>query len=171
MAKHTFTLYKSLINETVKNKTHVTAHILRASDKNASEVAYHEEIGDEAYHDRMLERELYASIDKIKAELIGYLDSNGSGNNVDTKMQEDSITFEIYLNARYNASFLKPLADLVSAYIEDNMLYKWWSNVGNQNMKQTYLEQMNGDLVSIMKCFIKSAPASSTKSYGDITAE
>lgn len=168
----TFSIYPKLIYETVKNKTHVTAHVLRASDKNASEVAFHQEIGDEAFHDRMLERELYAGIDKIKAEIIGYLDvaSSSTSTNISTQVNDDSITFSLELNSRYNTAYLKPLADLVSEYIEDFILYKWWSNAGNQNMKQTYFEQMNGDLASILKCFIKSAPKAETQSYANISA-
>ena len=170
MATHSFKLYKSLIYETVKNETHITAHATRATESNAAELAYHEEAGDETYHERKLERELYASLDKIKAELIGYLDGNGViKSEFGSGDASDEITFTIELNSRYNTSYLKPLADLTSKYVEDNMLFEWWTAL-NQNEAKVYAEHTELDRQAILKCFIKNAPTASEKSYADVTS-
>lgn len=169
-----FILYKSLIMETVKNETHITAHVARASDKNASELAFHEEAGDEEYHSRKLERSLYASIDKAKAAIIGYLNTeSGAGNNISTTWTKDSagnddkLTVTLSLSSRFNPSYLAPLADLISKYIEDNMLHEWWTPI-NQNFAKMYSEKAAVALSDVLRCFIKNAPNKSTKTYSDI---
>lgn len=163
-----FTLYKSLIYETVKNETHISAHVQRATDKNASELAYHEEAGDEQFHVRKLERALYASVDKIKAEIIGYLDTNSATANITTTYNDDAILFTVILSDRFNAAYLTPLADLVSKFIEDNMLFLWWTPI-NANTAKNYAEHTELDRQQVLKCFIKNAPAQSEKSYANIT--
>lgn len=169
--KKSFVLYKSLIMETVKNETHITAHVARAIDKNASELAFHEEAGDETYHERKLNRSLYASIDKIKAEIIGYLNTeSGSSNNIITVIDpsnDGEIKFTITLSSRFNVSYLTPLADLMSKYIEDNMLFEWWTPI-NQNNAKMYADKAELDRQSVLKCFIKNAPTPSSKTYGDV---
>lgn len=168
-----FVLYKSLIMETVKNETHITAHVARAADKNASELAFHEEAGDEEYHNRKLERSLYASIDKAKAAIIGYLNTeNGSGNNITTAWDtdKDKLTVTLSLSSRFNPSYLAPLADLISKYIEDNMLHEWWTPI-NQNFAKMYFEKSAVALSDVLRCFIKNAPNISPKTYNDIWTE
>lgn len=168
-----FVLYKSLIMETVKNETHISAHVARALDSKAAELAFHEEAGDESYHTRKLERSLYASVDKIKADIIGYLNTeSGASSNITTTYGSDAegtITFQLTLSARFNTSYLTPLADLISKFVEDNMLHEWWTPI-NQNNAKVYLEKAEMDRQSVLKCFIKNAPSQSSKNYGDVAA-
>ena len=167
MAKKTFTLYKSLIMETVKNETHISAHVARASDKGATELAYQEEAGDETFHTRKLERAMYASLDKIKAEIIGYLDTTASSNNVEMNIADDTITIMFDLSSRFNEAYLTPLADLISKFVEDNMLFLWWTPI-NPGTAKNYADHVELDRQSILKCFIKNAPQTSDKSYADV---
>lgn len=165
-----FTLYKSLIIETVKNETHIAAHITRASNKEAAEIAFHQEAGDESYHERKLERSLYASIDKVKAMIIGFLDTAGTVANITTTTNDDAIKFNMTLSDRFNAAYLTPLADLASKYVEDNMMVLWWTPIDPSRAK-VYSEHVELDRQSIIQCFIKNAPASSSKTYQDVTGK
>lgn len=168
VTKSTFKLYKSLIYETVKNETHISAHVARAMDKNASELAFQEEAGDEAYHERKLERTLFSSLDKIKAEIIGYLNTESdSSNNLTCTMNGDEITFTMTLSSRFNTSYLTPLADLISKYVEDTMLFDWWTPINANNAKM-YSEKAELDRQSVLKCFIKNAPSASNYSYANV---
>lgn len=165
MAVKTFTLYKSLIMETVKNETHISARITKAANPNASELAFHEEAGDESYHERKLERDLFGAIDKLKSELSNYV----AGSSVSSTISDDTIEIKLDLGDRINTGFLTPLADLFSKYIEDTMLMEWWTPINADRMK-IYMEHSLLDLQNIRNCFAKSAPSSSSKGYGDITA-
>lgn len=165
-----FVLYKSLIMETVKNETHIAAHVSRATVKDGAELAFQEEAGDEGYHERKLERCLYVSLDRVKAAMIGYLNREwGSGSSIATSWDggQECITFSLCLSSRFDGSYLTPLADLVSKYVEDDMLSEWWAPI-NAGMSKVYSEKCAVALSDVMRCFIKGAPCPSDKSYGDV---
>lgn len=151
--------------ETVKNETHITARITKSANSNAAELAFHEEAGDESYHERKLERDLFGAIDKLKSELSNYV----LGESVSSAISDDTIEIKLDLGDRINSGYLTPLADLFSKFIEDTMLAEWWTPINADRMK-IYLEHSILDLQNIRKCFVKAAPAASSHDYGQITA-
>ena len=161
------TLIKSLILESVKNETFQKGKFDKAVDAKAVTAAYVEQAGNEAYHERILQRSLYTSLEELKTHLSDYLSSVGgttADNNIDTEETADNIILTLVVSDRFNRGYTDSLARLSSKYIEEAMLMDWWRPV-NEKQSAMYANFVERDLAAIKRCFNKTAPVAPTVPY------
>jgi hypothetical protein len=153
------TLRKSQIIETVKNETFLSGQFEKAANSDAITAAYHEQAGDEAYQERMMNRNLQTNLGELKTFLSDYLTSigNTTADNIYSSEEGDSIILSLVVSDRFNKGFADPLAKLCSKYIEEAMLVDWWKPI-NDKRAGIYSSFLEKDLVAIRRCFNKTAP-------------
>ena len=160
-------LVKSLILESVKNETFFRGNIDRAADPKAVTVAYHEQAGNEAYQQRMLERGLTLGLEELKTYLSDYLSSTGgtsADNNIESSEENDIILIKLCVSDRFNKGYTNSLAKLCSKYIEESMLMDWWKPI-NEKQSALYAQFVERDLAAIKRCFNKTAPTAPSVPY------
>ena len=161
------TLIKPLIIESVKNETFQKGKFDKAVDSKAVTAAYVEQAGNEDYHERILERSLYTSLEELKTHLSDYLSSIGgstANNNISSEEEGDNIILELVVSDRFNHGYTDSLARLSAKYIEEAMLMDWWRPV-NEKQSAMYANFVERDLAAIKRCFNKTAPAAPTVPY------
>lgn len=165
------TLIKSLIIDAVKSETFFRGQVAKAVDQKAITEAYHEQAGDDAYQERLLERALYTNLEDLKTHLSDYLNSEGGSttadNNIGSEVNNDTITITLYVSDRFNDGFTESLARLSSKYIEESMLMDWWKPV-NEKQSALYAQFVERDLAAIKRCFNKTAPSAPTVPYTQV---
>ena len=164
------TLVKSLIIESVKNETFQKGKFDKAVDSKAVTAAYVEQAGNEDYHERILQRSLYTSLEELKTHLSDYLSSVGGStadNNISSSESGDNIIISLVVSDRFNHGYTDSLARLSSKYIEEAMLMDWWRSV-NEKQSAMYANFVERDLAAIKRCFNKTAPAAPTVPYTTI---
>lgn len=151
-------IIRSVIIDAVKTDTHIKGTIDKSLDERASRAAYNETAGDEAYHERKIDRTITASAENLVAEISDMLSGNAE---VQASFDDsEKIKISVGVDARFNTSFAPTLARLSSEYITNYVLVLWWGAITNgQNQVQFYTQLSNSYLNSIRKCFNKMAPA------------
>jgi hypothetical protein len=162
----TLTLIKPLILESVKNETFQRGRFDKAVDPKAISAAYVEQAGNEDYHERILSRTLYTSLEELKTHLSDYLTSAGStsGDNIASEEQGDDIIITLVVGDRFNHAYTDSLAKLSAKYIEEAMLMDWWRPI-NEKQSALYANFVERDLAAIKRCFNKTAPAAPSYKY------
>lgn len=163
-------ILRSVIVDAVKTDTHIKGTIDKSLDERASRAAYNETAGDEAYHERKIDRTITASAENLVAEISDMLSGNAE---VQANFDDsEKIKISVGVDARFNTSFAPTLARLSSEYITNYVLVLWWGAITNgQNQVQFYTQLSNSYLNSIRKCFNKMAPAAPTIKEGSDTRE
>lgn len=159
------TINKPLVIESVKNETFhkgqmdKTLATANQSGAPAIAVAYHEQAGDETYHERILDRGFFSNLGELKTYFTEYLTASGqtAGDNVTETTEGNNIILTLSVTDRFNTSFTDPLAKLCAEYITNAMLMDWWRPV-NKEQSALYATFMNRNLTAINRCFIKTAP-------------
>jgi len=162
----TLTLIKPLILESVKNETFQRGKFDKAVDPKAISAAYVEQAGNEDYHERILERTFYTSLEELKTHLSDYLSSSGSttGDNIASSVNGDNVTITLVVGNRFNHGYTDTLAKLSAKYIEEAMLMDWWRPI-NEKQSSLYANFVERDLAAIKRCFNKTAPVAPTYQY------
>jgi hypothetical protein len=162
----TLTLIKPLILESVKNETFQRGKFDKAVDPKAITAAYVEQAGNEDYHERILERTFYTSLEELKTHLSDYLSSNGSttGDNIASSISGDNVTITLVVGNRFNHGYTDTLAKLSAKYIEEAMLMDWWRPI-NEKQSTLYANFVERDLAAIKRCFNKTAPVAPSYKY------
>lgn len=164
------TLVKSLILESVKNETFQKGKFDKSVDAKAITAAYVEQAGNEAYHERILQRSLYTSLEELKTHLSDYLSSSGgttANNDISSTETGDNIIISLVVSDRFNKGYTDSLARLSSKYIEEAMLMDWWRPV-NEKQSAMYATFVERDLQAIKRCFNKTAPVAPTVPYTSV---
>lgn len=151
----------SLILEAVKAETFIRGNIDKAANDTAYKQAYHEEAGDEQFHERKLMRSIYTAAEELKGMLGDYVSRQGPSlaDNIICEIAEDtdSIVFTLNVSGRFNTAFTTSLARLCSKYIEDKSLMLWWGTF-DQTQATYYATLCANDATAISRCFNKTAP-------------
>jgi len=160
------TLNKSLILNSVKNETFLRGQVIKAADQKLITEAYHEQAGNEAYQEALLNRGLYTNLEELKTHFSDYLTSSGqsTGDNIYTDEEGDNIIISLVVSDRFNTSYTTSLARLSSKYIEEAMLMDWWKPI-NEKQSALYAQFVERDLQAIKRCFNKTAPAAPSYKY------
>ena len=169
MATLTITLSKASVVEAVKGDTFITSTIDRSADavKNAG-VAYNEAAGDDAHHEKKIERFIKTAVSKFAAELAEFVDTAQDGS-ITTSITTD-ITITLTVNSRYNAGLADPLSGIALDYIVNMALYGWWISI-KPEMAKNFAALAADSLIYVRKCFAKKAPtasASQTSATGTV---
>ena len=162
----TLTLVKSLILNSVKNETFLRGQVVKAADQKLITEAYHEQAGDEAYQEAILNRGLYTNLEELKTHLSDYLTSSGqsSADNITSTEEDDDIIITLLVSDRFNHSYTNSLAKLSSKYIEEAMLMDWWKPI-NEKQSALYAQFVERELAAIKRCFNKTAPVAPSYKY------
>ena len=160
------TLVKSVIINSVKNETFLRGQVEKAADQKLITEAYHEQAGDEAYQEAMLNRGLYTNLEELKTYFSDYLTSTGqsSADNIYTGEEGDNIIISLVVSERFNSGYVDALAKLSSKYIEEAMLMDWWKPI-NEKQSALYAQFVERDLAAIKRCFNKTAPVAPSYKY------
>jgi len=167
------TIIKPLIIEAVKNETFLKGQTDKAATANASgtptggiALAYHEQAGDETYHERLIARSLATYVADFKSLLGDFLTANGqtSGDNIIETVDGDNLILTLSVSDRFNTSLTDALAKLASEYITNATLMDWWRPI-NERQSALYGTFLERNIASIRRCFNKTAPAVPTTPY------
>ena len=163
----TITITKAAVIESIKNDTFITGNVDRSIDpiKNAG-VAYNEQAGNDAYHEKKIDLLIRTAVSKFEAEIAEFAD--GSSGSVNDTIDTTTITITLIVSDRYNSGLAKPLAGLAQSYIVNMALYGWWNSI-KPDFAKGFVTLATDALVYVRKCFTKTAPGSSTTSYTDVT--
>jgi len=150
----------SLAMNSAKNETYQKGIVDKAVDPKLITAAFHEQAGNEQYHEAMLGRYMFSQIELLKTKFSDYL--TGGGNIAEDatidSTEEDGVS-EIVLNVsdRFNDGYVKTLARLSQKFVEDRMIFLWWHSVSKE-FAAIYSGAADEDLAGIMGCFNKTAP-------------
>lgn len=165
----TLNLKKDLIIEAVKSDTFLTGQIDKSVDsvKNAA-LAYNEQAGDDTYQERKLLRTLRSALAKFEANMAEFVDSSAGGISDNLSSSSNDISITIIVSDRYFNGLANPLSSLAEEYIINMMDYTWWQPI-KPELSKSYLTFAQESLMHIRMCLAKSAPATSSSNYTDVT--
>ena len=168
------TLNKPLIVEAIKNETFHRGQIDKTpaattppgSAASTIAFAYHEEAGDETYHERIIQRSIAANLSDFKTLLCDYLTASGqtSADNVAQTTDGDNIILTLLVSDRFNTSMTDALAKLASEYIINASLMDWYKPF-NEKQSALYASFLERNITAVRRCFNKTAPIVPTYRY------
>ena len=168
MSKHLkIQIIHSLALNSAKNETYQKGVVEKAVDPKLITAAFHEQAGNEKYHEAMLGRSMFSQIEVLKTFFADYL--TGGGNVAEDatidSTEADGVT-EILLNVsdRFNNGYVKTLARMSQKFVEDRMVYLWWLSVSKE-YAAIYNTAAEEDRTIIMNCFHKTAPEAPTYKF------
>ena len=155
--------------EAVKGDTYITSSVDRGADsvKNAG-VAYNEAAGNDAYHEKKIERLIKGAVSKFAAEIAEFCDTNSGALTITIST---NITIAMTVTDRYNAGLADPLSGIASEYIINMAIYGWWVSIKPEFAKG-FAGLATDALVYARKCFAKTAPSatsSATSASGSVS--
>ena len=143
-----------------KNETYQKGVVDKAVKPELVTAAFHEQAGNEQYHEAMLGRYMFSQIEKLKTFFVDYLTGGGNvAEDATIDSSEANGVSEILLNVsdRFNNGYTKTIARLSQKYVEDRMVYLWWNSVSKE-FAAIYATAAEDDLTGIQACFTKTAP-------------
>ena len=159
----------SLALNSAKNETYQKGVVDKAVNQKLITAAFHEQAGNEQYHETMLGRSMFSQIELLKTFFVDYL--TGDGNIAEdatiSGTEENGVT-EIVLNVsdRFNDGYVKSIARLSQKFVEDRMVYLWWLSVSKE-FAAIYANAAEEDKTALMACFNKTAPAAPAYNFPD----
>lgn len=160
------TLIKSLIVEAVKNVTFLKGKIDEANPQ-LQAMAYNEQAGDDTWHERIIERNLFAGVEKVKSFIIEHLASIGAtigDNDFTLDTDDDQIIILFNVPERFNVAQTSTLSQLMAKCVEDYILYNWYAAI-NVQQSEVYLKMFDFDAGKLMGSFSKTAPSIPQRKY------
>lgn len=164
-----FQIIKSVVIEAVKSTTYLKAKVDSAADENAVKVGFNEAAGDDDVHENLLTHDFQTALEMVKTLLAEYLvpTAQSVGDNIIYYNDKDDDIVEFVLNAsrRCNGTLTDTLARLVAKYVEDYMIFQWWTKTTNLKQAEIYQASLAVDEKSIRRCFVLSGPTLPTIPY------
>ena len=155
------TLLRSVIIDEVKIDSHIKGLIAKATDENASSVAYQQTAGDEDEHERKLLASLVSnaeSLATIFSDYLGYKQNDNGDNSVIVDFADtDKILYTLYVSDRFNENYTSSLARLSSSYLSLKILTDWYENI-DPKQSDIYQNSASRKLIDIKRCFNKLPP-------------
>lgn len=162
-------IIKSVVIEAVKSTTYLKAKVDSAADENAVKVGFNEAAGDDEVHENLLTHDFQTALEMVKTLLAEYLvpTAQSVGDNIIYYNDKDGDIVEFVLNAsrRCNGTLTDTLARLVAKYVEDYMIFQWWTKTTNLKQAEIYQASLAVDEKSIRRCFVLSGPTLPTIPY------
>lgn len=164
-----FQIIKSVVIEAVKSTTYLKAKVDSAADENAVKVGFNEAAGDDEVHENLLTHDFQTALEMVKTLLAEYLvpTAQSVGDNIIYYNDKDDDIVEFVLNAsrRCNGTLTDTLARLVAKYVEDYMIFQWWTKTTNLKQAEIYRASLAVDEKNIRRCFVLSGPTLPTIPY------
>lgn len=167
------TLNRPLIVEAVKNETFHKGQIDKTpaaagstANTPAIALAYHEQAGDETYHERIIQRSIASNLADFKSRLSDYLVASGqqAADNIVETTDGDNIILTLSVSDRFNTSLTDSLAKLAAEYVTNATLMDWWRPV-NERQSALYAQFLERNITAIHRCFNKTAPKAPSFNY------
>lgn len=157
-----FQIIKSVVVEAVKATTYLKAKVDGSTDDKAVKLSFNEAAGDDDVHERVLTNDFQTALEIVKTILSEYLVPNAQtvGDNIIyyDKKTDDVVEFVINASRRCNGTLTDTLARLVAKYVEDYMVFQWWTKTTNLKQAEPYQASLALDEQSIRRCFVLSGP-------------
>ncbi len=150
-----------LAMNSAKNETYQKGVVDKAVDPKLITAAFHEQAGNEHYHEAMLGRYMFSQIELLKTFFVDYLTGDGNiAEDATIDSTEANGVSEVLLKVsdRFNNGYTKTIARLSQKYVEDRMVYLWWNSV-SKDFAAIYAAAAEEDLAGIRAAFSKTAPA------------
>ena len=150
----------ALAISSAKNETYQKGVVEKAADPKLVAAAFHEQAGNETYHEAMLKRFLFTQIEKLKTYFADYLTGEGllsQDATIDSSEADGVTTILLSVSDRFNDGYVKTLARLSQKYVEDRMIHLWWVPV-SKDFATLYAGVAEDDIAAILNCFHKTAP-------------
>ena len=132
-------------------------------------VGFNEAAGDDEVHENLLTHDFQTALEMVKTLLAEYLvpTAQSVGDNIIYYNDKDDDIVEFVLNAsrRCNGTLTDTLARLVAKYVEDYMIFQWWTKTTNLKQAEIYQASLAVDEKSIRRCFVLSGPTLPTIPY------
>lgn len=164
-----FQIIKSVVIEAVKSTTYLKAKIDSSADERNIKTSFQEAAGDDEVHERTLTHDFQTALEMTKTILAEYIVPTAQtvGDNIIYYNDKDDDIVEFVLNAsrRCNGTLTDTLARLVAKYVEDYMIFQWWTKTTNLKQAEIYQASLAVDEQSIRRCFVLSGPAIPTVPY------
>ena len=159
MATLTITIPKAAVVEAVKGDTYITSSVDRGADsvKNAG-VAYNEAAGNDAHHEKKIERLIKGATSKFAAEIAEFCDTASGAINITI---DTNIIITMSVTDRYNSGLADPLSGIASEYIINMAIYGWWVSI-KPDFAKGFAGLATDALVYARKCFAKTAPSATS---------
>ena len=159
------TLNTTTIKQAVKDDTYITSLIDKSVDlvKNAP-LAYNEAAGDEAYHNRKLDRTLLGAVKRFEAAVIDFASADNFS--ISDSTSEGNITIHITANSRM-PDIDDVITTLTEEYVINMMLYIWWQTI-KPTLAKDYHDLAVETFAHVRLLLIKKAPTA-TSNYTDTT--
>ena len=158
-----FQIIKSVVIEAVKSTTYLKAKIDSSTDERNIKTGFQEAAGDDEVHERTLTHDFQTALEMTKTILAEYIVPTAQtvGDNIIYYNDKDDDIVEFVLNAsrRCNGTLTDTLARLVAKYVEDYMIFQWWTKTTNLKQAEIYQASLAVDEQSIRRCFVLSGPA------------
>lgn len=151
----------ALAMNSAKNETFQKGVVDKAVDAKLIQAAFHEQAGNEQYHEAMLGRYMFSQIELLKTFFVDYLTGDGNiAEDATIDSTEIDGASEIVLNVsdRFNNGYVKSIARLSQKFVEDRMIYLWWHSV-SKDFAAIYANAAEEDKAALMNCFNKTAPS------------
>ncbi len=164
-----FQIIKSVVIEAVKSTTYLKAKVDSAADENAVKVGFNEAAGDDEVHENLLTHDFQTALEMVKTLLAEYLvpTAQSVGDNIIyyNDKDDDIVGFVLNASRRCNGTLTDTLARLVAKYVEDYMIFQWWTKTTNLKQAEIYQASLAVDEKSIRRCFVLSGPTLPTIPY------
>ena len=149
-----------LAMNSAKNETFQKGVVDKAVKPQLIQAAFHEQAGNENYHEAMLGRYMFSQIELLKTFFVDYL--TGDGNiaedaTIDSSEVDGVSEILLRVSDRFNNGYVKTIARLSQKYVEDRMVYLWWNSVSKE-FAAIYAAAAEEDLAGIQAAFAKTAP-------------
>lgn len=173
MSTLTITFSKDAVVEAVKGDTYITSSVDRGADnvKNAG-IAYNEAAGDDAHHEKKIERLIKSSVSKFASEISEFVDTaSGSITITIPTTSGSNISIAMTVTGRYNSGLAEPLSGIAFDYVVNMSLYGWWMSI-KPELAKNFAALATDALIYVRKCFAKTAPtatASATSATGSVS--
>lgn len=161
----TITLKKSLIKEAVKTDTFITGKSELLNDGSNNAKVYNEQVGDDTFHERKLDRTFRGALGSFKSNLVDFVDPTVG--TISDATSGDNVTITMVVSDRFNSSLANTLAELSQDYIINKMITMWWLAIKSELAAQ-YQSIANESWLSVHRCLTKMAPATSTSDYDSV---
>lgn len=156
------TLNTTTIKQAVKDDTYITSLIDKSADlvKNAP-LAYNEAAGDEAYHNRKLDRTLLAAVKRFEAAVIDFASADNFS--ISDSTSGGNIIIHIDDNSRM-PDIDDVITTLTEEYVINMMLYIWWQTI-KPTLAKDYHDLAVETFAHVRLLLIKKAPTATTTPY------
>lgn len=164
-----FQIIKSVVKEAVQGATYLKGQIDQSASNTDGKLTLSETLGEDATHSKSFTHDFDTGLEVLKTFFVDYLlpTAQTIGDNAIyyKDVTDDIVEFSLSVSSRFNGSLTDALARLSAKYVEDYIIYQWWTKLGLLNQANPYVAALQEDELRIRKCFVLAAPKVPTSTF------